>query len=807
MRQQALGSTLGTLLLLLAVAGVGAGDNDITSEDEQLLRSAGLSTDMPHLVAFLRTRSRTAPEPGRIAHLIKQLGSQDAGPHRTAAAELVAWGSLALPALRELASDLAAPEAAARARRCLEAIQGKSGSSLPLAAARLLAAHKAEGTAAALLGYLPFADPPESAEEIIGVLTSVAMRDGRPEPAVVRALEDTAAIRRAAACAALCHSPWAGRWRAVRPLLEDKVPAVRLRAALALVEAQDAAAIPVLIDLLAELPAGNWHEAEEALRQVAGAWAPAVGSGKEDELARRIRRDAWAAWWRATDGPALLAALRKRTPTKADRGRARALIERLGDDTFAIREKATADLVALGVVALPLLRQALVGTDPETARRARECIDKIEHEPAQRLPVEALRLLTLRRPAGAAEALLAYLPYAEDESLETEAKVALAAAALTEGKLEAALVKALSEGEPSLRAAAAEALVRGGGEEGRIAVRPLLHDTSAEVRLRSALALATAGERDGVPALIELLGVLPAARSEEAEVFLRQLAGDKAPAEVTDSKARARYRDAWAAWWRAHGATLDLTADAAPSQRLGYTLIMLGGNPGSVFEVGRDGKKRWSIDNVAFPVDGWVLPGGRVLIAEYSGHKVTERTFKGEIKWEKAGLPGQPVNVQRLGNGHTFIATDSHVLEVDRMGKEVYSFQVGEGITAAYKASAGQVLCLTQNGQCVRMDTRGKHVRTFSSNRSAAWTSGLDLLPGGRVLITQPNRNKVAEMDGAGKVLREVDAPSVTTATGTADGRVILASNSEGRVWEVDRAGKVVWEQKGLGSPFRARRR
>jgi hypothetical protein len=46
-----------------------------------------------------------------------------------------------------------------------------------------------------------------------------------------------------------------------------------------------------------------------------------------------------------------------------------------------------------------------------------------------------------------------------------------------------------------------------------------------------------------------------------------------------------------------------------------------------------------------------------------------------------------------------------------------------------------------------------------------------------------------------------------TTATGLPNGHILIASHQGQRVFEVDRAGKTVWEFKGAGNIFRARRR
>jgi HEAT repeat protein len=615
------------------------------------------------------------------------------------------------------------------------------------------------------------------------------------------------AARRVAAGIALSLAVSPEQVPAVRQLLKDPAPGVRRRIALALTEAHDAEAVPVLIDLLDELPVERRHQVEELLQQLAGEWAPVVGFPGEDEIARKIRRDAWASWWQNTDGPSLLAALRKRTLTAEDRTKIQALIAKLGSEDFTAREIASKELFDLGRRSLPQLHAAIKDKDAEVARRAKLLIEQIELEPAHHLPAAAVRLLAVRKPAGSAEALLAYLPFAEDDTLSSEVEKSLVALARRQGKPEPALVRALTDPQPLLRSTAAEALAKGGGAEGRTAVRQLLQDKASEVRLRVALALAQAQERDAVPVLIDLLTVLPSDQLGQAEDALYQLAGDSAPAASLGEKPaeRQKCRDAWATWWKGNVNRVDL-ARLTLRPWLGFTLLCDCGN-NRVFEIGRDGKQRWAIENIQFPVDAWVLPGNRVLVAEWNGRRVTERDLKGNVLWSKEGLPGNPVNVQRLRNGNTFIAMDSQIMEVDRAGKTIYTIANVGGITAAYRARNGNIVCLAQNAQCLILDTTGKQLKSFASNRQPGWTSGIDLLANGRILVTQPDRNKVAEYDTEGKAILELDTPLGTTATGLPNGHILVASHQAQRAFEVDRTGKVVWEYKANGPIFRARRR
>jgi HEAT repeat protein len=807
-------SLLRSLLIVAVMGGVSA-RSEAAGEDagshEQLLQSAGLTSDGATLLEFFRTRSKAQADGEKLQGLVRQFAA-DAGPERIqATTELISWGPLAVPALRPAANNPDNPELAGRARKCLQWLEGASSANLAVSAARVLAVRKPDGAAAALLDYLPYADSADVAREVSDALADVAFTKGKADPAVLKGLGDQLPLRRAAACNALCKANQPEQWPAVRKLMSDPSPTVRLKAALSLAEANDVTAIPVLIELLGELPLEPRRPVEEFLGQLAGEWAPGMSFQGEDEVARRVRRDTWAAWWRNADGPALMSMLRRRTLTDDDKIKIRGLIKKLGDEAFESREKASAELTSLGSMTLPLLREATRSADLEISKRANDCIRGIKFDPSHRMPTAAVRLLALRRPEGAAGALLAYLPFAEDEGVADESRRTLVLLATAEGKPEAALVKALSDADSVIRGAAAEALAKGGGIDARPEVRKLLKDRDLNVRAQVALALIAAGEKEAVPVLIDLLSALPPEQVGAVEDSLYQLAGEKAPqapASDADAATKKKYAEAWSTWWKDNGDKIDLAKLEATRSYLGLTLIVevQNNNMGRVVEIGRDGKERWHIDGLQYPVDAWVLGGGRVLVAEYNGRKVTERDMKGKILWEKSGYNGQTVNVQRMPNGNTFIASDQALLEVDRTGKELFMFNPG-GVTAAYKSRSGHVVALLTNGRVVKYDTAGKEVKGFQTGRGGGWTSGIDLLANGRILVAQPNRNKVVEYDGDGKQLLEVDAPQVTTATGLPNGNILVASYGTQRVFEVDRKGKVVWEHKGTASIFRARRR
>src|SRR5262249_42212382 len=117
------------------------------------------------------------------------------------------------------------------------------------------------------------------------------------------------------------------------------------------------------------------------------------------------------------EGTALVAFFRERTLTEAQKARLADLVKKLGDESYDVRERAPADLVKAGRLALPLLKRAVTDRDPEVARRAAESLHEIEQGNDNVLAAAAARVLAQRKPDGAVEVLLAYLPGAPDETV------------------------------------------------------------------------------------------------------------------------------------------------------------------------------------------------------------------------------------------------------------------------------------------------------------------------------------------------------------------------------------------------------
>jgi HEAT repeat protein len=799
-------------LLLALVQGpttpARAEDKDTSLDDEVRLQNAFQGTEGASLVKYLATRARGATSPAQLTELIEGLDAKEASARQKACAELVAIGAPALPVLRQAARDVDAPKAAALARRCLASL-GEDSGALTASVVRLLALRRPDGTAEALVAYLPHAESDAVREELKAALAGVAFDKGKANPALLKALGDENPIRRAAAVVALCSQGQAEPRATLRKLLSDPSPSVRYQASLALAQANDAKAVSTLITLLADLPIVQAREAETFLREMASDLSPKV-TLTDDDIGRLKARDEWARWWLGTEGPGLLDEIKKRTLTDIDIGGAEKLIESLGDDSFEVREKAEKALEKMGARIVPLLKRA-TNTDPEVRTRIQKCLVAIEKDKSTPLSPVTFRLIALRRPKDAIEALLAYSPFADDETLQEEVQGAVNSLGFPGGKIHPALAKTLSDKVANRRSVAGVALCSGPLAETMPLIRRALEDKDDTVRLKVALALAAVREPAAVPALISLVVRLKGDESARAEDFLIRLAKDTAPTDLPEGDANRKKRgEAWEKWWTANKAKVVLNDRLTPTGRerfLGYTLLVQANN-NQIVEMDKDKKVRWTMTGLLGPWDAQMLPGNRVLVAEYNGVRVTERNLKGEILWQVA-VGANPHSAERLANGRTFVTCSNQVVEYDRAGKQVFKYDRPAGdIRSARRLPNGQIVIVTVNRQVIRLDRAGKEVKTAVIPMIVYYQN--EILDNGNVLVPMNGHNYVAEYDMAGKEVWRANVMNALHAYRLPNGNTLVASqNWPNQIIEVDKKGiQVATNQVANGQQvFRVKRR
>jgi HEAT repeat protein len=512
----------------------------------------------------------------------------------------------------------------------------------------------------------------------------------------------------------------------------------------------------------------------------------------------------------AVDGPGLLDYFKKRTVNEVDRDRIGKLIRELGSDDFDTRENASKALTAIGAPARAQLKDAAKDADVEVSRRADVCLKQIDKVATPQCLCAAARLLGHHKPEGTAAVLLGFLPNAEDASVVEEIVAALKATGFKKGEPDAALVKALADKNALRRGVAAEVLWRGGGEEQRKAVRNLLEDADSGVRVRVALAMFESKEKESIPALISLIADAPRGDAWRVEDALYMIAGDKAPqGNLGDEAGRKKYREQWDSWWKAHGKDVDLAKIEMSQRQLGFTMVVqldMTGTNGRVCELDKEGKPRWTIENLRYPIDAQVLPGGdKVLIAEYTGRTVTERNLKGEVLWTKT-VNGTVVGARRLPNGNTFIASRTQLLEVDKDGKEVITITRND-VAAAVKLRDGQIAMVTTAGQFLRLDDKGKELKSFQVGQILTIGGHFEVLPNGRVLVPQYSAGRVVEFDADGKQLWSVETPQPTCVKRLPNGNTLVGSRYARYLVEFDRNGKEVTRTTPEGRPIQIERR
>jgi putative pyrroloquinoline-quinone binding quinoprotein len=510
----------------------------------------------------------------------------------------------------------------------------------------------------------------------------------------------------------------------------------------------------------------------------------------------------------ATDNRALLDFFRKQTADAATLHQARQLIEELGSDSFVLREQASSNLTTFGPLVVPLLQQTIRQTaDLEVRRRARDAVRQLKSHWPGELAAAASRLLAMRKPPGTVETLLAFLPGPYDESVSEEIQNTLIAIARSRGEVHRILLRALASTERAQRTAAGITLCRLDTGEYWPAVRKLLQDADASVRLQVACELVSAGDRQAVPVLIDLLTQLPVEQAEQAEELLYRLAGPNAPPMPLghDASAQQKCRDAWRLWWREHGEHIGMTVLKDRDRQLGYTLLVLL-HDNRVIEWDRDGKPRWQISGLASPLDAEVLPGRRVLIAEHDRKRVTERNFQGEVLWEKR-LTEPPIHVQRLPDGRTFVVTRRQLLEVDRSGsRDILRYQSdNSGIITARRFRDGRIGCI-ERGSYFELNAAGEERRRFTAPPGVFTTNSLTLLPNGHLLITSYGGGTVQEYNRSGKVVWEVKLGRPLCALRLPGGHT-LVSSQDMVLAEFDRFGKEIARRAAPGHPCQIRRR
>jgi hypothetical protein len=513
---------------------------------------------------------------------------------------------------------------------------------------------------------------------------------------------------------------------------------------------------------------------------------------------------------------------RNHTVTEADKARITAIIKRTGEETFEAREAASEELSRSGVPAIALLRTTINSKDmdPEIVRRCDLALKIIEKVPTRALAIAAARLLAKHNEDGITEVLLNYMPLADDESVTDEIRNTFAALAVRGGKLDKTLEAALESKEALKRGAAAEAFARANDKASRARMKELLKkETDNEIKLLIALALVSdARDKEVVPEMIKLMSEVPLEKGWRAEELLWRLAGEDGPSVSlgSDAPTRQKARDEWKKWWDANEKKVDL-AKLDQESSYGLTIVCespFRGGMGRVVAIGGDGKERWKVTGLNWPMDAVPLAGKKVLIAEHNRNRIFEREIDGKEIWSEN--INQPVNVGRLPNGVTWAIGRNQIIEWERGEKagkkQVFTFLRNEyDIVAGARLKNGEYALLTQNQQLLKVDRNGAITKSHGvGGNGVNYYATVDVLPSGKVLCTLMNSITEFDLD-TGKTGWTTNYQFATSAVRLRNGNTIVGNQNNGRIVELDKDGKPTkWEYKGTDTayrPFRAFKR
>ena len=241
--------------------------------------------------------------------------------------------------------------------------------------------------------------------------------------------------------------------------------------------------------------------------------APAVLS--DEQILKNVHLD--------TRGSALLEFFRQRVKPSVDADELARLTAQLSDPSEAVPTKAAAKLIGLGPLAAPALRRTVNQADNEDiVSRARTCLQAIEGNNGIAVAQAAVRLLAAPRPEGTTEALINYLPFADDDTVVQEIETALLAVGLRDGQPDAALL-----GAERWRAHPPQPC-RAGGVPDRQQRRTLggasvTERCQAECAMQAALSLTDAHEAEAMPVLINLRRRAAARRTKTSRGISRRV--------------------------------------------------------------------------------------------------------------------------------------------------------------------------------------------------------------------------------------------------------------------------------------------
>ena len=136
--------------------------------------------------------------------------------------------------------------------------------------------------------------------------------------------------------------------------------------------------------------------------------------------------------------------------------------------------------------------------------------------------------------------------------------------------------------------------------------------------------------------------------------------------------------------------------------------------------------------------------------------------------WKLEGI--EPVGIQRLPSGNTFIPCNGQIIEVDRAGKEVLRVPVN-GVAAARRLPDGRIVAFDRN-DVIQLDKAGKELKRVPVMCGGAGCN--EVLDNGNVLALSPAAGNVIEFDQDGKEVGRFDQHGAAHACRLSNGHTLV---------------------------------
>jgi acetyl esterase/lipase len=210
------------------------------------------------------------------------------------------------------------------------------------------------------------------------------------------------------------------------------------------------------------------------------------------------------------------------------------------------------------------------------------------------------------------------------------------------------------------------------------------------------------------------------------------------------------------------------------------------------------------------------LPDGHILYTIGAARRVAEVDRDGKEVWTYGAAEGleHPLAAQRLANGNTLIgdAKLGRVIEVDRGGNIVWKYENADlanmRMRNSHRTDSGTTLiAIEAAGKIIEVNAAGEIVWSYQAQGEKRVPYQARRLANGNTLVSMANPGEVAEVDRAGKIVRSIGGANMALRLGWAsgvaplpDGSMFISDYTGKRLLEVDAAGRVLHE---LRDPMR----